>query len=45
MQSWCVKGVPFVNGRYAKWVLFLSKLVVKRARSWIGEKSLRIRLC
>ena len=25
--------------------LFLSKLVFKRARSWIGEKSLRIRLC
>ena len=31
-QTWCVKGVSFVNKRYTKEVPFLNKMVYKRVR-------------
>ena len=29
-----MKGVPFVNGRYTKWVPVLSEMVYVRLRDW-----------
>ena len=39
-ETWYVKGVPFVNGKYKKGVLFLSKMVYKRVRGWTAGRSL-----
>ena len=39
-----MKGVPFSDGKYAKEVPFLSKMVHKRVRVWTSGRS-RIKLC
>ena len=41
-ETWYVKGVPFVNIRYTKWVPFLSMFLYKKVRAWTSGRSLLV---